>query len=1788
MYHCLPHTGSFFRRYRIMLMMWWLVCCFLQKMTGQHPCPNNIKQNTDKGLCDAIVNGIGISINDHTVTSYVLTGVTTGSGDGDADGQRFNAGTTTVSYVYIDAGNESSTCGFEVTVEDNEPPTLKYKPFFTLELNAMGNAILYPSDIDEGSTDNCGILSLMIKRKESLDDYATSLSFNCYDLKDVTGSDIIVLLRVDCVSGNSYECESKVTVVDKISPVAQCISQYTLSLDASGTATLNAMNIENGSSDNCGISKYLIKRKGSSDDYTPSLSFNCNDLKVLSGDITIVFRVEDASGNFDECETLVSIEDNIFPVARCKPVTLSLDANGQVTLFPENIDGGSTDNCSIASSLIQRTESPYEYSSSLIFDCNDVLTQDGIGINLKITDSSGNSNVCSTSANVLLNPSLNPMVVFREEEICNETDAELVLSHPGFSTLTRWCWETNVPAGITPAGVITDTKDGDQTVSFPFNNANNAAGKLTFTVTPTIVYSSMNQCKLNPVIRELWVNPHPQLLDIEDATICNETETPILVRTSSIVSNHAAVYYGWEVSDYSFGANDSDREYEVRRLPPLTQITQLLNNQSYTDQDVTYTLSPSLHLNGKVCPSPAGFKKEVTVTVMPTPVIQVTVSDETVCNKQLINFTVNSPNIIEKGTWKSNLNFVTETGNNVAPTPPSQLQNNATFSQTITNSTYVGRKVNYTFSPQIVIENNTCNARSSTSKTISVNPTPIITSFTPNRSDSICHNTGATIIMNSPNGQLFGTLKYMLEEVDYNPDAVQNVANPGVDEFMGKTATIQQSLLENTSNSVQTVAYHMYPFIEYGNSLHCDGNLVEKKLYLAPEVIFDVVADTVFGGNHITCYNASNGKIRLENISGGWQVKGYDYIWSENAHASNAITVISGLSAERYSITVRDKMFGCSSYKEKTLKQPEEELQMLQPVIKPQFCKYSFGYIKVNARGGTQSDVYPYNYEWIAKGIFDDYYGETDSFSNLRTGKYTITVIDVNNCKSSANYDLPYVPNNDSLIIGRWIASSYGPDQNNGYYNISCHGADNGSLNVLTNPPKSASAYTWKRDDIVFKNDSIMSDGAYFTDRNGDFGISNLPPGDYEITIIDDAGCELVSEKYKITQPPPITFKESVSSDGIQCHGDKAGSIILSDVAGAFGNTYKYQWSTSDGDANDIDLLEPSRQLRLGAGTYHLSIVSQYDCSISKTFAIVGPAELIAIETIPDFNGFQIPCFGNLTGSINLNVSGGNGGPYEFLWNTFDGSGLSPRNQNQTGLSQGAYLVDISYNKGLCITTKKYELHSPTRIKNDSIISDIMCYGNKDASIQISITGGMPSYNYQWSSNNVLFHSDAPNQSNLSPGVYQLKVTDANNCVKTETYTLTEPDPVNPNLYAENMSCYPGNDGYITAHPLGGTNFGYTYLWNNLMTVDSISGLLPGAYSVIVTDANGCTGTASADIQIPLPLKVTAEILSDYNGYHIDCYGNNTGIIDLNIQNGRSGYVYVWSSGDDTKRIDNARYGDYSVTVTDRFNCVGSASVSLTQPDRLWGQSTVTDVICPGDDSGSMLVLAGGGVTPYHYLWSNSVEDAPFAGFLKAGTYYVRISDDNDCYHDLQATITQPPEFVVEFIHAETFCPETNDGDIRAVVSGGTPPYTYLWQNISGAISPNIAELHSGIYSLEVTDAMQCKYNETTELGYTNAECLRIPNAFSPNDDGANDRWEIFVGDKNSATRYHVRDVYPEVIVEVYSGKWGMLLYRSQKGYPEPWDGKFQGKYLPMDSYVYRIILNNHTKPITGNVFITR
>src|SRR6185436_19108534 len=229
-----------------------------------------------------------------------------------------NVGANTVVLTVTDNNGNSSTCSAIVTVEDHIAPIALCKAI-TVQLNAAGTASITAAQIDNGSSDACGIASM-------------SVSPNTFACANV-GANTVILTVTDA-NGNVSTCSSVVTVEDHIAPIALC-KTITIQLDANGSASIVAAQIDNGSSDACGIASMSV---------SPN-SFSCANV----GANTVTLTVTDANGNVSTCSTLVTVEDHIAPIALCKAITVQLDASGSASITAAQIDIGSTDACGIAS-----------------------------------------------------------------------------------------------------------------------------------------------------------------------------------------------------------------------------------------------------------------------------------------------------------------------------------------------------------------------------------------------------------------------------------------------------------------------------------------------------------------------------------------------------------------------------------------------------------------------------------------------------------------------------------------------------------------------------------------------------------------------------------------------------------------------------------------------------------------------------------------------------------------------------------------------------------------------------------------------------------------------------------------------------------------------------------------------------------------------------------------------------------------------------------------------------------------------------------------------------------------------------------------------------------------------------------------------------------------------------------------------------------------------------------------------------------------------------------------------
>jgi gliding motility-associated-like protein len=350
---------------------------------------------------------------------------------------------------------------------------------------------------------------------------------------------------------------------------------------------------------------------------------------------------------------------------------------------------------------------------------------------------------------------------------------------------------------------------------------------------------------------------------------------------------------------------------------------------------------------------------------------------------------------------------------------------------------------------------------------------------------------------------------------------------------------------------------------------------------------------------------------------------------------------------------------------------------------------------------------------------------------------------------------------------------------------------------------------------------------------------------------------------------------------------------------------------------------------------------------------------------------------------------------------------------------------------------------------------------------------------------------------------------------------------------------------------------------------------------------HSCNGTAGTVTIWVRPGITYIKKVSDFNGYNISCYRRSDGFIRINPSEGSAPLTYRWrgpqgfESTDDYVRQLSA--GRYDVTLTDRNRCSVIDSVNLTEPAQLGmniDRSISTDgafnINCANGKTGSIDVSAINSVGFVRYMWNDGVTGNVRTG-LPAGDYRIVLTDANSCVADSTVTLIQPDELKTEAAITQPFCPDKPDGIIKLDVTGGVrgTDYSYKWEN-SNSIGSSLENITAGVYNVTVTDVNGCSLSTKHEVAPINAMCLIIPEAISPNNDMVNDVWNI----GNT-------DLYPKMEIMIYN-RWGQFLWKSEEGYPHPWDGKSRGRVLPMDSYHYVIDLHNGSDPFMGTITIVK
>jgi hypothetical protein len=301
----------------------------------------------------------------------------------------------------------------------------------------------------------------------------------------------------------------------------------------------------------------------------------------------------------------------------------------------------------------------------------------------------------------------------------------------------------------------------------------------------------------------------------------------------------------------------------------------------------------------------------------------------------------------------------------------------------------------------------------------------------------------------------------------------------------------------------------------------------------------------------------------------------------------------------------------------------------------------------------------------------------------------------------------------------------------------------------------------------------------------------------------------------------------------------------------------------------------------------------------------------------------NIACYGGASGNATVFHSGGIS-PYTYSWSPAGGTGSTA-----SGLSAGTYTVTVT-DAISCQATRAFTITQPSAaVGGSNIITNVYCFGGTNGSIDLTPSGGTPGYTYNWGGGIV-----TQDRTGLAAGNYSVTITDANGCTGTVNASITHPSAVSGSNVITNVACFGGTNGTINLTPSGGTP-GYTYNWGGGITTQDRISLAAGSYSVIITDANACTGTVNATITQPtLPVSGSTVITN------VSCFGGSTGSINLTPSGGTPGYTYNWTGGTTTQDRTGLAAGSYSVTITDDYGCTGIVNSTVTGPSSTPGSNS--------------------------------------------------------------------------------------------------------------------------------------------------------------------------------------------------------------------------------------------------------
>lgn len=546
----------------------------------------------------------------------------------------------------------------------------------------------------------------------------------------------------------------------------------------------------------------------------------------------------------------------------------------------------------------------------------------------------------------------------------------------------------------------------------------------------------------------------------------------------------------------------------------------------------------------------------------------------------------------------------------------------------------------------------------------------------------------------------------------------------------------------------------------------------------------------------------------------------------------------------------------------------------------------------------------------------------------------------------------------------------------------------------------------------------------------------------YTVQVTNPNGCSAVDS----AQVYVINGYPNVSSVSL-CLGDTA--VLYAEGSGDYLN---YWWPNNT--ISDSIEISPSSSVN-----YQL-IISQNNHSCYHNIEV----EVVDMPML-SLSSLSTSCFGGSDGSAQALVTNGVP-PYSYSWS--NNSTLSVVN----GLEEG-YITITLLDSNNCQLIDSVYIEQPQEIDLTTTMTPPSCSGYSDGSLILSISGGVPSFNINWSNGDNTIIADS-----LSSGLHLVEVIDANNCLKSDTFLLIDPAPLSLSediSQHEDVLCYGEATASISLEALGGTPlYNYSLDAVNYQSSPTFSSLLQGAYWFFVQDNNNCEDSILVNISQPLLQLSIQEVISSHQD--VTCFSNNNGQLEVVGSGGVSPYQYIYAQ--DTVffgLIDSLSAGNYSLSVLDANNCVGDIVIQISEPSELVASYLFEEPSCYGFLDGELTAQATGGTPNYTFFWEGLQLDTLQA--ISAGSYQLVVIDVNSCSDTINTILNEPDElFLSEDLnmHEDASCYSYSDGEVQLLASGGQPSYLFAHFPSSFQIQGSFSGLSAGSHTFILSDVNNC------------------------------------------------------------------------------------------------------------------